>query len=157
MHADCHMYVCAESASPDLRSSSLSSIKAADFPVTHHTVTSVTHSSVISVLCWHAGAPTPILAIGSVAALLKLTRAQSLVQHPGQGLPKTAGLGQYPGQGLPRTAGLIQHPGQGLFRTAGLVADCQGEMLRLCGVGFGCLYFDSCCLISMHSVPIMHA
>lgn len=134
-------------------------------------VTGATGISVITVLCWRVGAPTPTLAIGSVAALLKLTRLQSLLQHPGQGLPRTAGLlqhpgqglprtaglVQHPGQGLPRTAGLVQHPGQGLFRTAGLVADCQGEMLRLCGVGFSCLYFTSCFLISMHNVPIMHA
>ena len=86
-----------------------------------HSVTGATGISVITVLCWRAGAPTPTLAIGSVAALLKLTRLQSLVQHPGQGLPRTAGLLQHPGQGLPRTAGLLQHPGQGLPRTAGLL------------------------------------
>ena len=136
-----------------------------------HSVTGATGISVITVLCWRAGAPTPTLAIGSVAALLKLTRLQSLLQHPGQGLPRTAGLlqhpgqglprtaglVQHPGQGLPRTAGLVQHPGQGLFRTAGPVADCQGEMSSLCGVGFRCFYFCSCCLAFMHSVLIMRA
>ncbi len=139
----------AQNASPDLcSSSSLSSSKAAECHVAHHSVTSVTGISVMGVLCWRAGAPTPTLAIGSLAALMKLTRVQSLLQHPGQGLPKTAGLGQHPGQGLPRTTGLVQHPGQGLPRTA----DCQGGMLSLCGEGFGCFCFCSCYLTYMHSV-----
>ncbi len=150
MRTDC--YMSAQNASLDLCSSSFSSSRAADGSVTYHSVTSLTGFSVTGVLCWRAGVPTPTLAIGSVAALLKLTRVQSLLQHPGQGLPKTAGLGQHPGQGLPRKTGLVQHPGQGLPRTAGPTADCQGEMSSLCGVGSGCFYCCSCCLTFMHRV-----
>ncbi len=102
--------------------------------MTHHSVTSVTGISVMDVLCWRAGGPTPTLAIGSVAALLKLTRVPSLVQNSGQGLPRTAGLGQHPGQGLPRTAGLA------------------GEIFSVCHVDFGCFFSGSCFLTLMHNV-----
>ena len=138
MHVCCRMYVCAECQSCLVQQQPQQQ-QPADCPVTYFSVTIVTGSSVIDVPCWRAGAPTPTLAIGSVAALLKATRVQSLLQHLGQGLS--------------RTAGLVQHPGQGLPRTAGPVANCQGEMFRVCHVGFGC--FASAAAV-LHSCTMSH-
>jgi len=124
MHVCCRMYVCAECQSC-LVQQQRQQQQPADCPVTYFSVTIVTGSSVIDVPCWRAGAPTPTLAIGSVAALLKATRVQSL----------------------------LQHLGQGLSRTAGPVANCQGEMFRVCHVGFGC--FASAAAV-LHSCTMSH-